>query len=225
MTPPVQAATSRRSPGSGESKTTLPARSAPKTPADGVKAAEQELATKRSELEAAVAAGDVERVMTLRSFTVVNGPRAVTAAKVAVLDGEILRLQSAMESGELQRAAEEAEAVFAEARSALEQAQQALREADRVARAAQQADLAASRERTTAARRLGDLRTQRDQLATESEAEIAARIRAIAGLEPEPDEDTPQTPSRGSKSVGRYAPRPASVFSETDPRRSGAMLS
>ena len=51
-----------------------------KDPAEAVTSAEAELAAKRVELEEAVAVGDVERVLRIRMFTEVEGPRAVTTA-------------------------------------------------------------------------------------------------------------------------------------------------
>jgi dGTP triphosphohydrolase len=195
-----------------------PARKAT-TPADAVQEAERNLTAKRQELEAAVAAGDVDAVLRLRVFTEVEGPRALTVAKVAKVDADIEELEAAIESGALDQAVKEAEARYADARAALEQAQQALREADRVAREAQQADYAVSNTRSTASRRLAELQKKRAQLVEKSESEIAARIRAIAGLEPEIAEETPaHDPNRVNKVIGAYDPRPANVFSKADPQ-------
>jgi hypothetical protein len=182
-----------------------PARRKAATPADAVRAAEDELAAKRQELESAVAAGDVERVLELRSFTEVKGPRAVAAAMLAKIDADIEELESAIESGELQRQEDVADAVLDTARQALREVQQAVIEANRAGNEALLVRNVASKARLTAARRLGDLQETRAQLIERSEAEISARIRAIAGLEPETEPDGPAPTTNMSPRVSDFA--------------------
>jgi chromosome segregation ATPase len=181
--------------------------------ARAVSDAEQALAEKRLDLEAAVAAGDVERVMALRTFTEIEGPRFLTMAKVAKLDSDIDELEQAIESGDLQRAEDEAGARMQEIQDEAREVTAKLEELTAAFNGTRLGYIEASKARTGASARLKALRQERGRLAERSESEIAARIRQLAGLPPEPIEEPPKRPRvrQGATTEPAFMPR-ESIF-------------
>lgn len=175
-----------------------------KKPADPVAKAEHDLAAARQALEEAVASGDVERVLNLRVFTEVEGPRVVTAAKVAKVDAEIRELVTALESGALQRADDEAEAAVEAVRAQSSELRSRLNELQLKFDQLHRASVEAHRARTGATNRLQTLRQERERLIERSEDEISASIRVLAGL-PATDELAPSP--RHVEALGPLGPR------------------
>lgn len=206
--------------------TAIDAVRAPFARLDELAAAEQEVQRREqagrdalAELEAAVKAGDVEKVMRLRGEVEVGKPRQLAEARKALLRLQIEQEEARVRPAEIREV--QARIVETEAKqriialtSELQQAQADLRAAEQATRGMQ-----AGREQLSA--QLAERQAELSDLESNHDREMQARLRRIAGLA-EPVEAAEPEPGPAARSLVGHQINPVAPDFRADgppPRR------